>query len=132
MVIDCQPFCKYMLPHTHSQVQGHQQPYTCTCVTLSMFDPPPMLVPSHPSTVHDELLSQLVTCKIKNIKQSAGSTIIIPKGSFMHNSSFFIYESMYSTPQKLCHVIVILLYYHCFIAWMFMLQVSHLLEPMLI
>lgn len=45
----------------------------------------PMLRPSHPSTVHDELLSQLVTCKMKNIKQNAGVTVITPKGSFKQN-----------------------------------------------
>lgn len=66
----------------------------------------PMLGPSHPSAVHDELLSQLVTCKIKNIKWSAGSTIITPKGSFKRNF-VFIYESLYSH-LKSC--IILLLY----------------------
>lgn len=75
----------------------------------------PMLRPSHPSTVHDELLSQLVTCKMKNIKQNAGVTVITPKGSFKQNcfSSIHCILHLKSCIMLLLYCIIISLLHGC-------------------
>lgn len=110
--------CPPILSHTVSQKQAHKQP----CAYLDQ-----CLIHSHPSTVHDELLFKLVACKIKNIKQSAGSTIITLKGSFKHNLCIYQWITVFHTSKVVsCCCIAIF-----FISCMLILQVSHLLEPIL-
>lgn len=107
--------------------------FTCTstarhlhmCILMNVWSTP-TLGPSQPSTVHDELLSSLATCKIKNIKHGSSSNhtqgFIRAQCLFVCFFHFHLWITVFCTSKVLsfhcCNL-------HCLIASAFMLQVSY-------